>query len=222
MKRKAADDSRKYAFKVLCPPQLADAMMDKQRAKKRLVGEDTGTRIFVSSKEDLYPTTTCRIMVITGREPNAVLHAVDVVLWYIFELGDQEWTAGVDVRDFEYSGKNHGEYKFRALISPEMASGLIGSQGVNIKAMREDNAVKVHIDNRNIKGHQLLWLVASAEGLKSALAEVNDIVQLNAESETFASWAAVRSFRQGAVERRRAQAPAPPAQAITTPIGDAD
>ena len=71
----------------------------------------------------------------------------------IVELGDQERVAGGDPRDFEYSGKDPEEYIFRLLISPEMASGLIGSEGANIKIMRQVHAAKVHIDRSNNKGH---------------------------------------------------------------------
>lgn len=186
------DAGRRYAFKVLCPEPLVSSFMGARGATKDSIQEACNCKLIVSNRDEHWPGTRLRILVIYSDDPSGVVAGLQEIINRIIELGDEE--QGNWKGEPEFTGKETGEYMFRGIISMKMAGGLIGNGGSNVKAIREENNAKVFIDKSPVQGHQSVKVVAPADGLRSAIARISDCIQQEAHSDWFPEWAAIRSF----------------------------
>lgn len=197
-KRKHQGDQssgRKHAFKILCPDALITSVMGKGGVRKDQIQEETSCKLVFSNRDEFFPGTHFRTLCIYGDEPGAILSVIDKVIDHIIECGEHE-QRNSHWGDGDFTGKESGEFALRSLISSRMSGAIIGSKGSNIQAIRDENNAKIFIEKQSFSGHYMMRVIATPDGLRSALARLNDCVQSETEGEDFVQWAPVRHFSE--------------------------
>eukprot|EP00429_Kryptoperidinium_foliaceum_P102937 CAMPEP_0176254354 /NCGR_PEP_ID=MMETSP0121_2-20121125/36489_1 /TAXON_ID=160619 /ORGANISM="Kryptoperidinium foliaceum, Strain CCMP 1326" /LENGTH=193 /DNA_ID=CAMNT_0017594161 /DNA_START=44 /DNA_END=621 /DNA_ORIENTATION=+ len=186
--------SGRHAFKVLCPEPLVSSIMGARGATKDAIQAETGTKLVVSNRDEHFPGTRFRVLVIYSDEATGVLGALDRIVNHIAECAESEKVkpppSFVDTKEGEFLGREPGEVVMRALIPVRASGAIIGAKGANIQAIRDEYQAKVFIDKNNTQGHQVLRLIAQVENLRSVLVRINDCLQEEAHTEAFQEWAA--------------------------------
>lgn len=198
-KAKGMGPRGKYAFKVLCPDALVTCVLGKRGAYKDELQAESQCKIVLSNREEYYPTTNSRILVVYGPTTENVMIVLNKIIDKVIECGDEEMKNAP--ADPEFLGKGPGEYLFRAAISEKMFPGLIGSKGANITAIRNEFAAKVFIDNDRLQGHQRVRVIAEPDGLRKAVNRIHEYVQQHVEESWFNEWAMTRSFDNTAITK---------------------
>lgn len=183
---------RRHVFKVLCPEPLITSIMGPRGTTKDQIQEETGCKLIFSNRDERFPGTHYRTLCIYGAEPDALVPVLERVVDRIVECGAQEQRPHRGEGDF--TGKESGEFVLRALISAKMSGAVIGTKGANVQSIRDENNAKVFIEKNSFSGHQMMRVIAPADGLRSALVRINESMQTETENEDFAQWASVRSF----------------------------
>uniref|UniRef100_A0A7S1WEL7 K Homology domain-containing protein n=1 Tax=Alexandrium catenella TaxID=2925 RepID=A0A7S1WEL7_ALECA len=184
---------RRHAFKILCPESLINGIMGKGGARKDQLQEETYCRLVFSNREEYFPGTRYRVLCIYGDDPGSIGAVLERVIDRIIECGDHE-QRGSHWAEGDFTGKETGEYVLRALISVRMSGAVIGTKGSNIQAIRDENRAKIFIEKNILHGHQMMRVIATPDGLRSATARLNECVQTENEGEEFQQWAAVKTF----------------------------
>eukprot|EP00928_Gymnodinium_smaydae_P059612 TRINITY_DN42_c1_g1_i1.p1 TRINITY_DN42_c1_g1~~TRINITY_DN42_c1_g1_i1.p1 ORF type:complete len:440 (+),score=142.14 TRINITY_DN42_c1_g1_i1:73-1392(+) len=185
-----------YAFKALCSDALVAALMGSRGSVKDALQQETGCKIIAGDRGEFYPGTNFRVVIIFGDTPDAILPVLDHLISSIGELAEKEQASGQPVHESEsFFGKEPGEYIFRLAICTRHSGGIIGHGGANIQALRQENGAKVFIENDRVGDHQMVRVIAKQQGLRSALARLNETIQKESEGEEwFKEWMLVRDF----------------------------
>jgi len=186
----------RYAFKLLCPEPLVSSVMGSRGATKDAIQAETGSRLVVSNRDEYFPSTRFRVLVVYSDEASGVLGALDRIVNHVAECAELEQVKQ-DGKESDFLGKEPGEVVIRALIPVKASGAIIGPKGSNIQALRDDNQAKIFIDKNNVQGHQVIKLISGVDSLRSVLVRLNDCVQAEAHTEAFQEWAAVRNFGSG-------------------------
>lgn len=186
---------RRHAFKLLLQEKLVTSVMGKKGATKDRIQDDTGCKLVLSNRDEYYPGTQLRTLVVFGETEQAIVPVLDAVIEFILEHGAAEANSLRMGEGETHLGKEPGEYVVRLAISQKMSGGIIGNGGSNIQHLRQECGAKVFIDNNRCQGHQLVRVIAPPDGLRHALVRINEIVQQEgADSDWFTEWASVRTF----------------------------
>eukprot|EP00439_Symbiodinium_sp_Y106_P078212 s618_g17.t1 len=169
---------RRLAFKVLCPNELIARIMGK------------GCRIVVSGRDEFFPGTRWRVLLIYSDRSEAILAVMQHVIRDVIECGAKESPNP----EADFLGPDRGTYILRCVVTKQMSSAIIGPKGNNARAIREESGSKVVIDPNITAGHQFVKLVGEPQGLRIALARVNQYVQEQYGSPTYMEWATIKSF----------------------------
>lgn len=196
---------RRHAFKILCPELLVSSIMGPRGAIKDHIQEETGCKLVISNRDEHYPGTRLRILVIYGDEPDRILAALDRVVDHVLDCTEKERANPThrSIEESDFLGKESSECVLRVAIPDKTSGAIIGPRGSNVQAIRAECQAKVFIEKNHELGHQLLKLIAPADGLRSALVRINQFVQDEARSASFEEWANVRSFGRDETRDRR-------------------
>eukprot|EP00913_Durusdinium_trenchii_P021667 g20359.t1 len=67
----------RHAFKVLCPEPLASSILGSKGSTKDRIQDECHCRLVMSNRDDFYPHTRLRLVVIHADEQEGVLKALD-------------------------------------------------------------------------------------------------------------------------------------------------
>ena len=175
---------------------------------------EAGCRIVVSGRDEFFPGTRWRVLLIysdrsEARSSNmhkpstqesvvvrshvpaeAILAVMQHVIRDVIECGAKESPNP----EADFLGPDRGTYILRCVVTKQMSSAIIGPKGNNARAIREESGSKVVIDPNITAGHQFVKLVGEPQGLRIALARVNQYVQEQYGSPTYMEWATIKSF----------------------------
>jgi len=183
----------RHAFKVLCPEPLITSIMGPRGTTKDQIQEETGCRLLFSNRDECYPGTRYRALCIYGDEPGAITSVLERVVDRIVECGEHEQRSP-QRGEGDFTGRAGGEYVLRALITGRMSGAVIGPRGSHIQSVRDDCSARVFIEKANFNGHLMMRVIAAVDGLRSALARINECVQKETDGDDFQEWAAIRAF----------------------------
>ena len=188
-------------------------------AKDQLQSE-VGCRIVVSGRDEYFPGTRWRVLLIYSdkaeagpeqasnrqckhcgilriaarlyllRFVQAILGVMQHVIRDIIECGAKESASA----DADFLGVDRGTYIVRCVVTKQISSAIIGPKGNNARAIREESGSRVIIDPNITAGHQMVKLVGEPQGLRIALARVNQFVQEQYGSPSYMEWATIKSF----------------------------
>eukprot|EP00439_Symbiodinium_sp_Y106_P024970 s480_g3.t1 len=193
---------RPHAFKILCPEPLASGVLGHRGSTKDRIQDECHCRLVMSNRDEFYPGTRLRLVVIQAEEQLSILKALDRVLDLLAECAETERqnpngrTAVQGEPDF--LGKEHGELVLRAAVPFRVGSAIIGPKGAHVQALKEEAGAKIIIDKEHQQGHQACRLAARPEGLRIVLSRISDYMAEDAAQRPseFDSWASIRNFGQ--------------------------
>lgn len=183
----------RFAFKVLCPNELIARMLGKGGSRKDQLQDETGCRIIISGRDDYFPGTHFRVLVILGDAPEAMLGVIEHLIPDIVEFGKKERAPAGNV-EADFAGPEAGQYIIRCIVTKQMSSAIIGPKGNNARAIREESSCKVVIDSSITAGHQQVKLIGEPRGLHIAVNLVNRYIQDQFGTPGYTEWATVKSF----------------------------
>eukprot|EP00931_Biecheleriopsis_adriatica_P085839 TRINITY_DN60624_c0_g1_i1.p1 TRINITY_DN60624_c0_g1~~TRINITY_DN60624_c0_g1_i1.p1 ORF type:complete len:429 (-),score=86.35 TRINITY_DN60624_c0_g1_i1:43-1329(-) len=183
----------RHAFKLLAPDELIARILGSKGARKQQIESETGTRIFISGRDEFFPNTRFRIIIIYSDAPDGALGAIDRLLQDIEVCASKE-ALPPSGSEGEFLGLERGQFVLRAAVSRNMGSAIIGTKGSHVKAIREECGAKVAIDASVVAGHQLVKLIAEPNGLRAAVARINRCVQDEVGKESYDEWYAMKTF----------------------------
>lgn len=186
----------RHVFKVLCPEALVSSVIGPRGTTKEELQAETGCKLIVSNRDDFYPGTRLRMLVIYCDNPSGIVSALERIVQNIGHCAEKEQLDPHAVRgnESDFLGKEPGECVLRAAIPTKASGAIIGSKGANIQAIREEFNARVFIDRGIEQGHQVLRLVATLENMRMVALRINDCVQEECQTDAFREWAALRSF----------------------------
>jgi len=183
----------KYAFKVLCADGLVSAVLGVGGKIKDQMQEESGCRLMMSARDEYFPGTYWRILVVYGPDPDSVLIVLSRILEKIVECGEVE-RGHMPQAEPDYLGKEEGEYILRGLVPTKHVTALIGSKGSHVQAIRKDTGSKVFIDNNPVADHSLLRIIGSSESLHMAIRAISEHLAPAADMPWFPEWSMVRNI----------------------------
>ncbi|CAE7230227.1 NOVA2 [Symbiodinium pilosum] len=181
---------RRFAFKALCPNELVARIMGKGGTRKEQLQNEMGCKIVVSGRDECFPGTRYRVLLIYSDNPEAFLGVMQHVIGDIVECGAKEAVSA----EADFVGMDRGSYIVRCVVTKQMSSAIIGPKGSNARAIREESGSKVVIDPNITAGHQTVKIVGEPHGLQIALSRVNQYVQEQHGTPSYVEWATVKSF----------------------------
>lgn len=186
----------RFVFKILCPEPLVSSLLGSRGATKDQIQQETGCRIVVSNRDEYWPGTRLRILVLHGDEIAGLNLALARVIDRVVECGEEERTSPhPHAIEPEFLGKGPGEYIIRSIIHPKASGAIIGARGANIQALRDEFNAKVFIEKEFVPGHQLLKVIAGVDTLRAVLARINEYVQQDdAVPDNYSDWSQIRNF----------------------------
>merc|ERR1740121_2132930 len=170
-------------------------------ATRKGMEEETGARLKISHRDEFFPNSSCRILIISADSVDQLLSVVEQVLVKLVETVEKEQErGGKGARPEEADtmvGKEPGEYVFRTALPNTCTGRLIGPRGASIKALREDTGAKVFVENETYDGHQMVRVIGPQEAILTALKQVVEIIDLEMGGDRLMEWASVISFGPG-------------------------
>lgn len=180
-----------HAFKVLCPEELVSSLMGHGGRVKDQLQEETGARLVVSQRDEYFPGTHFRILTIFHEGSEGVFSALARIVDRVVECADRERTLAPTGGEADFLGKDPNSFVFRVAVSPKMAGSIIGSRGAKVKQIREEAKAVISINSDIQLDHQQLKVMATPDGITTALRRINECVQEESGRDTsaFQQWA---------------------------------
>jgi len=194
---RGAAPAGKFAFKVLCPDPLVAAILGNNGQSVAQIQDSSGCHCNFSRRNEYFPNSNLRILVVSGQTPGDIMTCLDLVLDQVVNCCEEERQAleaqamlGLEDGDFIDVA---GDIRLCIAVTEFAAKG--GREGPDsITKLQEEHGVRLLIQDTVLQGHQLVVLAGSREQLMAALEFFNDVVQAGVDEEGFASWAQVQSF----------------------------
>lgn len=183
-----------FAFKVLGPDSLVSSVLGTKGAGIQDLQNQTNTKISISSREDKFPGTVNRLILIRGHDQNAV----DCVLQNIvIQVKELVVTGAIktDEDKIEMSSAK-GDLKLRIVMPKAATSAMIGPKGATISRIRDTTQCRIRVEDAKIGtgelAEQIVSLLGSAESIQACLSQLNQLVQELSQETYFQHWAHVR------------------------------
>ncbi|CAE7038480.1 Pcbp3 [Symbiodinium natans] len=172
----------KHAFKVLVTDGLAAGLLGSHGSTKDEIQKETGARLVFSNRNDYFPETRYRVLGIYTDDPGAILNVFNCIMSQLILHGDEERKAQ-PAGQTELCGKEPGEYILRFILTRRMQSQIVGTQGNNIRFIRQDSGAKVFVENETVAGHRAGKVIGTPPTIMAALRHINEFVQCESEYE---------------------------------------
>jgi len=116
--------------------------MGKGGTTVREIGQVTGTRMSLSSRDQYYPGTQLQELIIKGSNQESVLSAIGHTLSKISELSGSVCGGEANVEP--------GGCRLKVIVPTLSAAAIIGPGGSTVKQMREQSHMHIHIEESTI------------------------------------------------------------------------
>merc|ERR1719499_2062255 len=159
--------------------------------------------LWFSRREDLFPNPNFRLLSVHAVEQTSLAVFIDKLVPKLVECADTDRKNGMapvqnvlSIRDGEspFMGKESGEYCLFFAVPPAVRGKLIGKSGANIQELRQKTGSKVFIENDSYDGHYAGRIVGTAQVITHTAQLICEVVQSEADTEEFASWANLTAF----------------------------
>jgi len=183
-----------FAFKVLGPDSLVSSVLGTKGAGIQDLQNQTNTKISISSREDKFPGTANRLILVRGHDQNSV----DCVLQSIVNQVKELVSSGnikSDEDKVEMSSAK-GDLKLRIVMPKAATSAMIGPKGATISRIRDSTQCRVRVEDTKIGtgelAEQIVSLLGNVESISACLTQLNQLVQELSTESYFQHWAHVR------------------------------
>eukprot|EP00928_Gymnodinium_smaydae_P002442 TRINITY_DN10867_c0_g1_i1.p1 TRINITY_DN10867_c0_g1~~TRINITY_DN10867_c0_g1_i1.p1 ORF type:complete len:453 (-),score=83.51 TRINITY_DN10867_c0_g1_i1:127-1485(-) len=185
---------RRYAFKLLCTDALTANVIGHKGDTRKQIEDETGCSVWIGRRDDFYPASRFRILILHGDEENQVLDAAEAIVPKLMEVAEKEHDRDPGDPNERLLGKDEGEYIYRIAIPAFTRGKLIGDGGAKIQELRDETGARLFVENEVYEGHAAMRIIGDTERIKMALRGINELVQEEADSDEYPRWAMVRSF----------------------------
>lgn len=175
------------AFKVLISEREASSIIGRGGATISEIQQETGTRLKLSGKGKCYPGTELQELRAMGETTEAIMQALTRVLGQILEeIGS---VSGGE------TGVEPGGARVKCLAPLGVATSIIGKGGENIRALRAQTGIHVHIDKAAVPpgggdcSEQVVSLSGPMTGVHLALPTLAEHVASRSAEPWFLQWA---------------------------------
>jgi len=186
----------RFAFKVLCPDRLVAAVLGSSGQTVAKIQEHSGCHCNFSRRNEFFPDTNLRLLVISGPGPAEILTCLELLLDQVIGCADEE------AKEMEASGTygeedgefldTTGDLRLCVALTPFAAGG--GHDGA-VSRLQEDSGVRLYVDDMIHENHQLAVLAGTREQLLGGLECFNALVQEQVDDEEFVAWADIKFFK---------------------------
>jgi len=184
---------RRFVFKALCTDPLAANIIGHAGKTRTGIEEESGCSIWISKRDEFFPQSQCRLLLLHADAPSQVLSAIEHTVARLEEVADADRSKGLEV-ETPLIGKEAGEYIYRMVLPSFIRGKMIGTGGANIKQLREETGAKIFVDNEVYDGHQFARVIGPKEVISQTLARINDLVQEEVDAPEYEGWASVQWF----------------------------
>lgn len=181
-------------MKVLISMREASSILGPGGSNCREIGQQTGTKLHLSNRNEFYPGTNLQELAIKGPSPDAVGSSLLQVFSKLAEESGRITCGEPDVEE--------GGARVKFLVPVSAAKAIIGRGGENIKALRAGSGLFVHVEEVAIgvgdAAEQIISLQGSIAGIHVALPNMIEKVAALTTEPGFATWAATSHAGSGA------------------------
>lgn len=153
--------------KMLMSPKEGAAIIGPSGSHSKQISEMTGSRLHLSSKGEYYPGTQLQEMFVKGPSADSVSNCVLQVLSKL-----QEETGRISGGEFEVE---EGGARVHFVLPVPAIRALIGKSGENIKDLRMNSGMKIHVEDIVIGTQEMVEQVVSCAG---NIAGLNTVVPI--------------------------------------------
>lgn len=164
---------------------------------RKQIEEETGVRLKISNRDEYYPATRCRVLVIAGAETGQILSVLERIVSETVEVAAREVEKGYGKGREEseiLTGKEHGEYVLRAGLPHACTGAIIGPRGARIKELRQTTGAKVFVENETYDGHQMVRVIGQPQAINAAMPQILQIVEDEMTEDQIRDWASKIAF----------------------------
>mmetsp|Transcript_64987 Transcript_64987/g.128375 ORF Transcript_64987/g.128375 Transcript_64987/m.128375 type:complete len:407 (-) Transcript_64987:77-1297(-) len=172
-------------IKALISMKEASSILGPGGSTCREIGQHTGTKLHISGRNEFYPGTSLQELSIRG----PCTESVGTSLMQVFgRLAEESGRLCCGDQDVEEGGA-----RVKLLVPISAAKAIIGRGGENIKALRSNTGLYVHIDEVAIGAHdaaeQLVSMQGSLQGVQAAVPNIIEKVSQFMADPGFSTWA---------------------------------
>jgi len=182
----AIQSDQAIALKVLLNPQEVTIALGPNGGFDQEIMQQTGAKVQFSGAQELYPGTQLQEMTVMGA-PDAVAFAVNMVLDHIAQEQGCICSGETNIPS--------GQSTVRVVIPIAAAKAVIGRGGENIKLLRMNTGLKVHVDEMVIGSGELaeqtVILQGPYAGMQAAVTNMAERVMEFIEAPWFVQWATI-------------------------------
>jgi len=179
-----------HAFKVLAPDTLTAGILGNKGAGIQEIQTTTNTKISISNREERFPSTNCRLVLIRGHQASAIDLALQAICHKLKEVAQGPLKSEEDKAEM-MSAK--GDFKLRVVMLKGAAGAMIGPKGANIAKMREQTGCRIRVEDARVgygeTSEQIVSLLGSIDTIIACVSKLNNLIQEFSEQEYFAGWA---------------------------------
>eukprot|EP00397_Hematodinium_sp_SG-2012_P006861 GEMP01006898.1.p1 GENE.GEMP01006898.1~~GEMP01006898.1.p1 ORF type:complete len:343 (-),score=68.63 GEMP01006898.1:2540-3568(-) len=179
------------AFKFLAPDVLSSAILGVKGAGIQEIQQTTNTKISIGDRNDKYPGTNSRLVLIRGEDAQSIDGALVCVIEKLKSLIEGPIKPDVDMS--EIISKQGADIRLRVVIPQVIGGALIGPKGAKIADLRTQTGCRVRVEDGKIgvgeTAEQMVSLLGSLESLRVCVVHINKLVQASARDPWFTNWA---------------------------------
>jgi len=181
-------------IKALISMRDASSILGPGGSTSREIGQQTGTKFHISGRNEFYPGTSLQELSIRGPCTESVGTAVMQGFGRLAEESGRLSCGDLDVEE--------GGARVKLLVPISAAKAIIGRGGENIKALRANTGLYVHIDEVAIGAHdaaeQLVSMKGGLQGVQAAVPNIIEKVSQFMADPGFSTWASSSQAGLGA------------------------
>lgn len=172
-------------IKALISMREASSILGPGGNTSREIGQQTGTKLHISGRNEFYPGTSLQELSIRGPCIESVGTSLMQVFGRLAEESGRLCCGDLDVEE--------GGARVKLLVPISAAKAIIGRGGENIKALRANTGLYVHIDEVAIGAHdaaeQMVSMQGSLQGVQAAVPNIIEKVSQFMADPGFGTWA---------------------------------
>jgi len=178
----------KMAMKLLVSQEEALTLVGGAGTGLREIGQGTNTTITLSEPHECYPGTDLREMRFMGQGEENVLQAVVSAVSQIAQVTGAVTGGMPDIQQ--------GQARVKVVVPMEAVKAIIGTKGANVKQLREQSGMFVHIDENKVPPgppsevtEQVVCLSGPIMGVQVALPVIANQLAMFQSMPWFGAWA---------------------------------